>query len=95
MVEMRSEGVVVPVAEVDRANDLDGVRQEVHAVIGAIGDPDRAASVAQFYSELPQAAVTRSHWAHTAVAGAFGGTQPEPARTPSRGRITRYQQGLR
>lgn len=90
---MRSEGVVVPVAEVDRANDLDRIRQAVGAAIGAIGDLDRAARVAPSYSEHPQTAVTRPHGAHTAVAGAFGGTQPEPARAPSPGRVTRYQQG--
>ena len=90
--DMRFEVVVVPVVEVDRAKDLDSI-QAVGAAIGAIGDLDRAARVAPSYSEYPQTAVTRPHGAHTAVAGAFGGTQPEPARAPSPGRVTRYQQG--
>ncbi len=77
--------VVVPVVEVDRAKDLDRTRQVVAAAIGAIGDLDRAARVAPSYSEYPQTAVTRPHGAHTAVAGAFGGTQPEPARAPKPG----------
>ncbi len=64
MVDMRSEGVVVPVAEVDRANDLDRIRQAVGASIGAIGDLDRAARVAPSYSEHPQTPVTRPHGAH-------------------------------
>ena len=91
--DMRFEVVVVPVVEVDRAKDLDRIRQAVAAAIGAIGDLDRAARVAPSYSEYPQTAVTRPHGARTAVAGAFGGTQPEPARAPSPGRVTRYQQG--
>jgi hypothetical protein len=88
-VDMRFE-VVVPVVEVDRANDLDWIRQVVTA---AIGDLDRAARAAPSYSEYPQTAVTRPHGARTAVAGAFGDTQPEPARAPSQARVTRYQQG--
>ena len=90
---MRFEVVVVPVVEVDRAKYSYRVRQVVGAAFGAIGDLDRAARVAQFCSEHPQTAVTRPRWARTAVAGAFGGTQPEPARAPSPGRVTRYQQG--
>ena len=93
--DMKSEGVVVPVAGVDRANDLHRVRRAAGAIIGAIGGLDRPARVAQFYRGHPQTAVTRPRWAHTAVAGAFGGTQPEPAGAPSPGGITRYQQGLR
>jgi hypothetical protein len=94
-VDMRFEVLVVPVAEIDRARDLDRIRQAVGAAIGAIGDLDRAARVAPFYGEHPQTLVTRPRWAHTAVAGAVGGTQPEPAHVPSPGRVTRYQQGLR
>jgi hypothetical protein len=40
-VNMRFELVVVPVVEVDRAKDLDRIRQVVGAAIGAIGDLDR------------------------------------------------------
>ena len=78
--DMRFEVVVVPVVEVDRAKDLDRIRQIVAAAIDAIGDLDRAARVALSCSEYPQTAVTRPHGARTAVVGAFGGTQPEPAR---------------
>jgi hypothetical protein len=92
-VDMRFEVVVVPVVEADRAKDLDRIRQVVAAAIGAIGDPDHAARVAPSYSEYPQTAVTRPHGARTAVAGAFDHTKPEPARAPSPGRVTRYQQG--
>ena len=89
--DMRFEVVVLSVIEVDRAKDLDRIRQAVAAAIGAIGHLDRAARVAPSYSD-PQTAVTRPHGARTAVAGAFSDTQPEPARAPSRGRVTRYQQ---
>ena len=85
MVDMGSEGVVVPVAEVDRANDLDRIRRVAGAGIGAIGDLDRAPRVAASYREYPQTAVTRPRGAHTAVAGAFDDTQPEPARAPKPG----------
>ena len=78
--DMGFEVVVVPVVEVDRAKDLDRTRQVVAAAIGAIGDLDRAPRVAPSYSEYPQTTVTRPHGAHTAVPGAFGDTQPEPAR---------------
>jgi hypothetical protein len=88
---MRFEVVVMPVVEVDRAKDLDRIRQVLTAAIGAIGDLDRAVRVAPSYSEYPQTAVTRPGGARTAVAGAFGDTQPEPARAPSPGRVTRYQ----
>ena len=50
--DMRFEVVVVPVVEVDRAKDLDRIRQAVAAAIGAIGDLDRAARVAPSYSEI-------------------------------------------
>ena len=89
---MRFEVVVLSVIEVDRAKDLDRIRQAVAAAIGAIGHLDRAARVAPSCSEYPQTAVTRPHGARTAVTGAFSDTQPEPARAPSRGRVTRYQQ---
>lgn len=91
--DMRFEVVVVPVVEVDRAKNLDRIRQAVAAAIGAIGDLDRAARAAPSYSEYPQTAVTRPHGARTAVAGASGDTQPEPARAPGPVRVTRYQQG--
>ncbi len=77
--DMRFEGVVVPVVEVDRANDLYRVRQAVDAAIGAIGELDRAARVAPSYREYPQTAVTG---ARAAVAGAFGDTQPARAPKP-------------
>ena len=69
--DMRFEIVVVPVVEVDRAKDLDRIRQVATAAIGAIGDLDRAARVAPSYSEYPQTAVTRPDGARTAVAGAL------------------------
>jgi hypothetical protein len=43
------------------------------------------ARVAQAYGEHPETAVTRMRWARTAVAGAFGGSQPEPAHAPKPG----------
>lgn len=82
--DMRFEVVVVPVVEVDQAKDLDRTRQVVVAAIGAIGDLDRAPRVAPSYSEFPQTAVTRQYGACTAVAGASGDTQPEPARPQAR-----------
>ena len=45
--DMGFEVVVVPVAEVDRAEDLDRVRRVVAAGIGVIGDLDRAPRVAR------------------------------------------------
>jgi hypothetical protein len=56
------------------------VPQAIAAAIGVFGDLGYAARVAQAYGEHPETAVTRMRWARTAVAGAFGGSQPEPAR---------------
>jgi hypothetical protein len=58
------------------------VRQAVAAAIGAYGDLGCAARVAQAYGEHPETAVTRMRWARTAVARAFGGSQPAPVSKP-------------
>ena len=92
---MRFEVVVLPAAEVARANDLDRVRQGVAAAVGAIGDLKRGARVAQSYGEHPLTAFRRPHRARTAVAGAFGGMQPEPRRVPEPGPCNPVPGGLR
>ena len=56
------------------------VRQAIAAAIGAYGLLGCAARVAQAYGEHPETAVRRMRWAHAAVADAFGGSQPQPAR---------------
>ena len=89
--DMRFEVLVVPVVKVDRAKDLDRIRQVV-AAIGAIGDLDRAPRVAPSYSEYPQTAVTRPRGARTAVPGALA-IRSQSQRAASPGRVTRYQQG--
>ncbi len=55
------------------------VRQAIAAAIGAYGQLGCAARVAQAYGEHPDIAVRRMRWARTAVAAAFGGSQPQPA----------------
>jgi hypothetical protein len=55
------------------------VQQAVAASIRAFGDLGCAARVAQAYGEHPETAVTRMRWARTAVTGAFGIRQAEPA----------------
>jgi hypothetical protein len=55
------------------------VQQAVATSIQAFGDLGCAALVAQAYGEHPKTAVSRMRWARTAVAGAFGIPQPEPA----------------
>ena len=64
------------------------VRQATAAAIGVFGALGCAARVAQAYGEHPETAVTRMRWARTAVAGAFGGSQPEPAHAPKPGQYT-------
>ena len=58
------------------------VRQAVTAAIGTYGDLGCAARVAQAYGEHPETAVARMRWARTAVARAFGGSQPAHAPKP-------------
>jgi hypothetical protein len=58
------------------------VRQATAAAIGVFGALGCAALVAQAYGEHPETAVTRMRWARTAVADAFGGSQPEPTHAP-------------
>ena len=55
------------------------VRQATAAAIGAYGQLGCAARVAQAYGDHPETAVTRMRWARTAIADAFGGSQPQPA----------------
>jgi hypothetical protein len=55
------------------------VRQAIAAAIGVYGQLGCAARVAQAYGEHPEIAVRRMRWARTAVADAFGGSQPQPA----------------
>ena len=62
------------------------VQQAIAAAIGTYGDLGCAAQVAQAYGEHPETAVTRMRWARTAIAGAFGGSQP--AHTPRPGQYT-------
>ncbi len=62
------------------------VQQAIAAAIGTYGDLGCAAQVAQAYGEHPETAVTRMRWARTAIAGAFGGSQP--AHTPKPGQYT-------
>jgi hypothetical protein len=62
------------------------VRQAVAAAIGTYGDLGCTARVAQAYGEHPETAVTRMRWVRTAVAGAFGGSQP--AHPPKPGQYT-------
>ena len=64
------------------------VRQATGAAIGAFGALGCVARVAQAYGEHPETAVTRMLWARAAVAGAFGGSQPEPAHAPKPGQYT-------
>jgi hypothetical protein len=64
------------------------VRQAIAAAIGVFGALGCAARVAQAYGEHPETAVTRMRWARTAVAGAFGGSQPESAHAPEHGQYT-------
>jgi hypothetical protein len=56
------------------------VRQAVAAAIGAYGLLGCAARVARAYGEHPETAAGRMCWARAAVADAFGGSQPQPAR---------------
>jgi hypothetical protein len=64
------------------------VRQATAAAIGVFGALGCAARVAQAYGEHPETAVTRMRWVRTAVAGAFGGSQAEPAHAPEPGQYT-------
>jgi len=70
---MRFEVVVLPAAEVARANDLDRVRQGVAAAVGAIGDLKRGARVAQSYGEHPLTAVRRPAFAMSPDLADFSG----------------------
>ena len=90
--DMRFEVVVLSVIEVDRAKDLDRIRQAVAAAIGAIGHLDRAARVAPSCSEYPQTAVTRPHGARTAVAGALA-IRSQSQRAPKPGPRNRIPAG--
>ena len=58
--------------------DATQVKQAITAATRAFGDLGCAARVAQEYGEHPETAVIRMRWARTAVAGAFGGSTPEP-----------------
>ena len=55
------------------------VRQAIASASGAYALLGGAARVAQAYGEHPETAVRRMRWARTAVADAFGGSQPQPA----------------
>ena len=59
------------------------VRQAIGTAIGAYGAGGCAARVAQAYGEHPDTALARMRWALAAVASAFGGSHPEPARSAS------------
>ena len=64
------------------------VQRAIATAIGVHGVRGWAAWVAQAYGEHPETALTRMHWALTAVASAFGGspaerpTPPHPATPP-------------
>jgi hypothetical protein len=58
------------------------VRQAIAAAFGVYGRLGCAAQVTQAYGEHPETAVGRMRWARSAVAGAFGGSQPQPAHAP-------------
>ena len=64
------------------------VQQAIAAAIRAFGDLGCAARVAQEFGEHPDTAVARMRWARTAVAGAFGGSPPEPAHAGKPGRYS-------
>jgi len=64
------------------------VREAIATAIRAYGAQGCAARVAQAYGEHPDTALTRMRWALTTVAGAFGGSQAEPARPPHPGGYT-------
>ena len=58
------------------------VDQAIAAALRAFGTRGCAARVAQAYGEHPETAVARMRWARAAVAGAFEGAGPQPARCP-------------
>src|SRR5579863_252473 len=67
------------------------VRQAIATAIGLHGQLGCTARVAQAYGEHPETAVIRMRWVRTAIADAFGGSQPQTAHAARRGRRAQRQ----